>query len=368
MARFHNPTPVELDVPMGESSTEEVKGVDIMIEDDTSEELETESPTEELEITPDVEITLDEEKPEENENEYANNPYLLTINTLIDKGLFDAENVYEGFDESTEPSEEVLEKFIAHNMEIRERKALEEFLDSVSPLTQRILQYDLDSKGQSLDFFLKTLIEESNIKSLDPTNEYDREKIVRMWYKDEDFTGEEIEEKIQDLKTAGLLEKEANRLKPKLDARAEAIAKQQEESQRNLAQIENQRRQIFYSRVEDEIKSGKIDDIPVSKEDATKIIQLLLAEEVTVKAGGREMKMSALEAEVFKHKYSNNGDIKLLLKTAYLLTNPDKFYKYYAEKATTKEVNNFITNHKYGIKKSVQQPADKKVVPWNRPN
>lgn len=376
MKGFNNPTPITLDF-----SAEEVEVQDGQLDLAFEPEVELEEPEEveevitEEPITPTtpkeeekvVDLSFEEEKEKQPEG-YEDNPYLKVINTFFDKGIFDPENVYEGFSDDTEPSEEVLEKFIEHNFQLRDQKTLEEFVETISPKVQRILQFDLNSKGEEIDSFLRVLIEEDSIKSLDFTNEYDQEKIVRMWYK-ESFSNQEIDEKIEDLKTAGLLEKEATKLKPKLDAKAEEIAKNKEEGQKYLAQMENQRKQIFYQKVEDEIKKGNIDGIPVSKEDAERMINLLYAEDVVVRLPeGREIRMNGLEAEIFRHKYSNKGDIKLLLKAAYQLVNPEKFYNHFATSVKNKVTNEFVKNQKYNITKSTPTlPEKKEKVGWNRP-
>lgn len=378
---FSNPEPITIDVSFDDPIVPTTPGVDLIDEPEENQDDQNDqnNPNEQAPLvdtteseqeqkTNKTEITLEETEEEEG---YEDNLYLKIINQGFDTGLFDPDNLYEGFDYDTEPSEEVLQKFIEHNIKLKEEKAIEEFFGEISPLAQRILQYDLNSKGQGLDSFIKIVNEEHSIKSLDPTNEYDQEKIVRLWYNDEDFSASEIDEKIEDLKTAGLLNKEASRLKPKLDAKAEAIAKQEEESQKMLAQIENQRKQGFYQKVETEIKTGKVDGIPVGKEDAQAVLNLLFAEDVRIKLPeGREVKMNAFEAEIFKHKYSNKGDVKLLLKAALLLTNPDKFYKHFAQQVKTEQVNEFVKAQKYNITKSQAKPETKKEVkniPWNRP-
>lgn len=376
MSRFSNPEPVTIDFSIpAEASPTNINLVEL--------DEEIEKPLEEEKIEPeekkeDVAVAVDlgvEITPEEEENPYEDNPYLKVINKFFDTGLFDPENVYEGFSEETEPSEEVLEQFIQHNIKLRERQALEEFISNVSPLAQRILEFDLNSKGESTESYLRTLIEENNIKSLSVENEYDQEKIVRMWYQDEDWTQEEIEDKIQDLKNSSLLQKEANRVKPKLDARAEAIAKEQEEAQRMLKQIEVKRKEEFFNRVGDIIKTGKVNNMTIGREDAERIADLLFIDEVPVRLPeGKELKMPYLEAEIFKHKYSSKGDPNLLVQVAYLLSNPEKFYKQFANAAQTKEVNEFVKAQKYSIKtqsapviektkKEKKQPTN---VPWNR--
>lgn len=381
MSRFHNPVPVDIDFASVEQV--EVKGTGVDLIDDLisepEEELINPENPENSENSKDLEITdvvpTEEIVPveEEEEDNYEDNPYLKAINSLVERGVI--VEPYEGFTDDTEPTQEVLEKFLEHNLELRDNKVIEDFVGNISPLTQRILEFDLNSKGQNLEFYLKTLIEENNIKGLKVENEYDQEKIVRMWYTDEDYTPEEIEEKIQELKDTSLLAKEAGRLKPKLDVRAEAIAKEAEEAERMLKQIETRRKEDFFGRVEAIIKTGKVDNMVIGKEDAEKIMALLVLDNVPVKLPeGKELKMNYLEAEIFKHKYSSKGDPKLLVQVAYLLSNPDKFYQQFANMAKTKETNEFVKSQKYNIQSKSAPVVEKtksikketKQVPWNK--
>lgn len=372
MSRFHNPVPVDIDFSSVEQVEPKGTGVDLMDELDVTPEepinTEIEPEEQDVEIVPTEEIV-----PVEEEETYDDNIYLKTINNLVDKGVI--VEPYEGFTEDTEPTQDVLEKFLEHNLELRDNKVIEDFVGNISPLTQRILEFDLNSKGQNVEFYLKTLIEENNIKGLKVDNEYDQEKIVRMWYTDEDYTPDEIEEKIQELKDTSLLAKEAGRLKPKLDLRAEAIAKEEEEAQRMLKQIETRRKEDFFGRVEGIIKTGKVNNMVIGKEDAEKIMALLVLDNVPVKLPeGKELKMNYLEAEIFKHKYSSKGDPALLIQAAYLLANPDKFYQQFANAAKTKETNEFVKSQKYNIQSKSAPVVEKqktikketKQVPWNK--
>lgn len=377
MSRFSNPEPIDFTIPEGTKPTdinpltgESVEQVEQVTQIQDEEQL---NPVDVNNPPVDLSDEIVPTKPTESEDQdYETNPYLTTINNLVDKGII--VEPYEGFTEDTEPTQEVLLNFLEHNLEIRDRKVIEDFIGDISPLAQRILEYDLNSKGQNTESYLRTLIEENNIKSLNVENEYDQEKIMRLWLKDEDWTSDEIEEKIQDLKNSSLLQKEASRVKPKLDARAEAIAKEEEEAQRMLRQIETKRKEDFFNRVESIIKTGKVDNLTIGREDAEKIMSLLLVDDVPVRLPeGKELRMNYLEAEIFKHKYSSKGNPNLLIQVAYLLSNPEKFYKQFANAVQTKEVNEFVKSQKYNIQsKSApiveKEKKDKKPanVPWNK--
>lgn len=341
--KFNNPSPVELDIAFEVKEDEPVVNNGLDLPDTEEVEIKEEKEEKEETIEDIIPVAKEEEK-EEVVNDVGN-IFLSAINELTTAGII--EEAYEGFDPDVEPNTEVLKKLLEHNLELRDRKTLGEFVESVSPLTQRIISYDLN-KGENLEGFLRTIIEENNIKSLSVENEYDREKIVRMWYSDEDYTPEEIEEKIEELKASSLLEKEASRVKPKLDARAEAIAKQEEENQAALRKMELQREEQFFNKVEELVSTGKVGNINLSKETAQKVMTLLLLKDVKVRLPqGKEVKMNYLDAEIMRHKYSNQGDPALLIQAAYLLSDPEGFYKQFANAAKTEEVNKFTKEQKY---------------------
>ena len=165
------------------------------------------------------------------EPEETENGYLTLINKLTEAGIIEA--AYEDFDAEAEPDEEMLTKLLTHNQALAVEKEMEDFFSSLSDTTRRILEFDINSedKGQ-ITTYLQTLVEENNIKSLSIENEFDQEKILREWYRSEElYTQAEVDEKLSDLKDANLLEKEAKRIKPKLDLKAEEIAKVKEKEQ-----------------------------------------------------------------------------------------------------------------------------------------
>ena len=169
--KFSNPIPVELDIAFEVKEEEPVVNDGLDIPEEVEEEVEKEE-VQQIDIT--EEITPVEEEVVAPVSD--SNVFLDTINELTTAGII--EEAYEGFDPDVEPTPEILTKLLEHNLELRDRKTLGDFVESVSPLTQRILSYDLN-KGENLEGFLRTIIEENSIKSLKVENEYDREKSVR---------------------------------------------------------------------------------------------------------------------------------------------------------------------------------------------
>lgn len=269
------------------------------------------------------------------------------IDSLADRGFI--VEPYEGFQDD-EINEEALAKLLEHNLGKQIDAGILDFVNPLSDYTKRIIEFDINSKGKGVEQYLNTLIEEQNIKGLSVDNEYDQEKIVRQWYsRKENYTQSELEEKITELKDAGLLEKESKRIKPKLDDEAANIAKEKEEEQRQLRETENQVKEVYNKRVIDTLKTGKVGGITLNKEDAGSLYSILTGDETIEMTLPNKQKamMSPLDAHIFYNKYAKEGSLERLALAALLLTNPKKFEEEYSKKIETKVINTFVQEHKY---------------------
>jgi len=284
---------------------------------------------------------------EEEEVETDEKVYVTAINELVDLGYSE---VWEDFDENAPVTKETLTKFLEVNINKKVEESFDSFFTSLSDYSQRLIKYDVNAKGENVDQFLRTLVEENQIKSLNAENEYDQEKILRQWYKNEDkFTSEEIDEKISELKDAGLMEKEAKRIKPKLDLEAENIARQKEEEQKNLRELEKKVSEDYTQRVINVLKEGQIKGVKLNKEDLSQVYSFLTNDEMEVTIhGGKKVTMTPLEAIIFFNKYDKKGSLENLALATLLLTNPEKFEDVYTKRAVTQVTNEVVKD----IKKS----------------
>lgn len=372
MTNFNNPIPVSPDALTdvlsfsafaGNDNTDEIsektdslfpeivdKSED-KVKEEESEEVEnseqTEDSEEDKETKDDKGLELDLEQKDKKDNEPPISEIGNIIDSLAEQGLI--VEPYEGFDQD-EVNVETLGKLLAHNFERLQEDSIVEYLSPLSEETKRLIEFDFNAKGKGVKEYLSTLIEEQNIKNLSIDNEYDQEKIVRQWYsRKEGYTQAEMEEKITELKDAGLLEKESKRLKPKLDDEAANIAKEKEEEQRQLRETETKVREVYNKRVIDTLKGGKIGGISLSKEEAGNLYSVLTGDEtieMTLPNNQKAM-MSPLEAHIFFNKYAKEGSLERLALATLLLTNPAKFEKEYSKKIETKVANTFMKEHKY---------------------
>lgn len=275
---------------------------------------------------------------------------ISAVNILADKFKEEGSDfeVYEGFDENAELTPEIFTKLVNHNFNKKLDESFDSFFGGLSENTQRVIQFDINSKGKDVDGFLRTLVETQSIKSLDVENEYDQEKILRQWFKSkEDLNNTEIEERIKDLKEASLLEKEAKRIKPKLDNEAEKIAKQKETEQQNIRQIEQQVSSEYNNKLVKTLEKGEVGGIKLTKEELSTVYSFMSNDEMKLKTHKGEVSMNPLEAIIFYHKYDPKGSVERLALATLQLTNPEKFDEYYLKKAETKLTKEFTKDHKF---------------------
>lgn len=310
-------------------------------------------------ITSDDDIDTDkdnDEKPEpvEGEEPVVQKPveqqddvdYLAVINLLSDIGVI--KEAYDGFDDSLDASPEMLQKLLEHNFAKRDNETIEAFFNDLSPTTQDLISIDINGGETAVTNYLSTLSKKAELESYDVENEYDQEAIVLKWYQDKDsFTEQEALDRVSELKDAGLLEKEAKRLAPKLQAEQEKRIKSEQQKLDQVKQQEKALSEGYQKNLLNYLSGGKIGDIKLSKDEASQIYSYLSDDKYTVKTHTGQTKMTALEAVIYANKYTDKGNIENLALATLLLVNPAKFDEYYDRKATTKVTTEFQKNHKY---------------------
>ncbi len=278
------------------------------------------------------------------------NEYVNIANSLADNIFGGNLKPYEGFDDTTEPTLEVISKLIAHNVDLAKDEAIQDFYtNDISPVTQRIIDFDLEAKDpDEILSFMRVLVEENNIKTLSLENEFDQEKIVRTWFQNENWTREEVDEKVADLKTAGLLSKEATRIKPKLDQKTEEVAKKKEEGIREMKAMEQTRRQNFLGKVQNTLKTQKIGEVALTTEETKRLTAIMDSNPISVSLpNGSKTEMPYLEALIAYNRFSEKGDVETLALAALLLSDRKSFDEKYKRMFENKVTNEFVKDHKY---------------------
>lgn len=325
-----------------ETKTQETKD-DTKVTDD--KKLSTEIEIADLDLGNPVDL-LDIPK-EEQAEEQVENPYVNVINTIYSEVFNEDMKPYEGFSDEEEPTMEMLVKLVNHNLELAKQESQIEFVSSLSPLAQRIVEMDINANSESeVKSLISSLLEEDNIKSLSVDNEFDQERIVRKWFSNENWTSQEVDEKVKELRDANLLQKEAQRIKPKLDAKAEEIAKKQEEAAKAMRDLEKRYDASYLDKIGTTLQ-GKVAGISLTKEEATKVYTLLDPQKRQFDIGDKKVEMTLLERYLLGYKYSQDADTEALTLAAHILLDKENFLNKLKKSVQTEETNRFIREKKY---------------------
>ena len=340
----------ELDFSLGEPNKDSKEPEKVITTDPTTPVIPAVPVIESQKSEEDTGISFDLEDKKEEENQPLVNEYVNVANSLADSIFGGNLKPFEGFDENEEPTLEVISKLIAHNIDLAKDEAIQDFYaNDISPITQRIIDFDLESRDPNeILSFMKGLVEEDKIKTLSLDNEFDQETIVRTWFQNENWTTVEVEEKISDLKTAGLLSKEATRIKPKLDQKAEEVARKKEEGVKEMKAVEQSRRQQFLGKVQTTLKSQKIGEVVLTAEETKRLTAIMDSNPIPVNLpNGSKTEMPYLEALIAYNRFSDKGDVETLALAALLLSDRKSFDEKYKRVIENKVTNEFVKDHKY---------------------
>lgn len=327
---------------------------------DDEEEVVIPDGTEGLISDSDPKVPVEGEGDDNEGDDVDDNPYVSKVNSLFSEGLItitteELDEVLGEYDEfGPEEQEKVLIASLRKAAQEKEEsfakakeEGIKELLESLDSVTKKGVEFSLSNpEPEEMRDFYKGLIYESDIKSLNPENIEDAEKILKEYYKDLGYKQEDIEEKISDLKQLNKLNKEAILVKPKLDAKAETIANRKLDEQKAIVDYEESRKVDLMKKINVIAKEGNIDGIPVTRETMDFLVAALAGQEYQVPIKGKKVDLNLAEAMILHHKHSPKGDLKLLMKALILLHNPSEFDKFYVKRVQTKETNRFIKEHR----------------------
>lgn len=252
-------------------------------------------------------------------------------------------------DEDQPLTKEMFDKLLEHNFNVVKEKTLEEAFSNISQELQNAIVFE--QQGGDIKDYINVLNVVKEIKSLDPTNTKDQILIVKEFYTDAGLNNEEIAEKIEDLKSANLLQKEATKLKPKLDSKAEQIAKEREDEQAAIAEMKNKADEYAANRITEKLVKG-FEDLKFNQLEATDLFNKVMVEQ-NFNYGNKIQKRTGVEYLIDFHKYSETGSPERLIKAMMILDPEGKFdsilEKNLKNKVTEKLINNKVadSNKKY---------------------
>lgn len=274
-----------------------------------------------------------------------------TIQALIDEELENVEDEYkndvlktllEGVntEEGVKSTKEDLKKIINNISNLKGHLNLLEETSSYSDDIKKAIIYE-KSGGTMSDYF-KTLSQKYNITSLDIEKESDQEQIIRYFYRDNDIlSSEEVDEKIEELKDLGLLQKEASKLKPKLDKKSAELADNIVKEQKLISDQKESLKKSTGLSLNKEMSSG-FKGVKLTSDEINQITHDLL-EEKEFTYGKNKQTKKVIEYLIDYNLYADKGDKKRSI-LAYMVLNPN-FDKKIEKIFNTKEINKFIEDH-----------------------
>lgn len=295
--------------------------------------------------------------------EFSNDSLIELTNSLSSKGLLD--ELPEGIDTENFTADEFI-KVLEHNFNKRnqatkaqtEEEVFSRVITSLSPQVQKLVEYEING-GEDVETILKTLVHTKELNELDLDDSSDQARIVREYYQSIGDTPEEVESRIQDLVEVGMLQKEASKVKPKLDKKAEEIATKKINDQKELVQYENQVRKQLESKVTNVLQKGNVNGIPLTKEASNFLLQGIVNDDIPITFKGKKMNVSLDQALVLHHKYSDKGNIENLMEALLLLQHPEIVKQHYDKKAVSKETDLFKREHSYSASVKTGKLIDK---------
>ena len=286
-------------------------------------------------------------------------------NFLSERGLI--KEVPQGIDLEAF-DEDAFVKTMEHNMELEKYAAWEQgvkeeqerIVGKLSPLAQKMLSYNLQNPNaddKEISSYLQSITENDFIQELDVESHSD--KIVRDYYKKVvGWSAKEVEDKVATLVASDTLKKEAELLKPKLSAHVGNIVKQKTEQAALIAEQTRLVNEQLGGKVNDLLRTGKINGIPLTRDEGSFIQTALLNNEVPVNLKGKKVEMGYAEALVLQQKYQGNLE-NLALGLLIIKNGPEAVEKFISKQARTKETEKFIKQNKFSNTKKKSVSVDK---------
>lgn len=109
--------------------------------------------------------------------------------------------------------------------------------------------------------------------------------------------------------------------------------------QKLIEQTEENRKKDLQNRTLKLFEKGKLGNIPITKEQAATLYQVIANEEVPVTIKGKKVLLPYSEALGFHNKFSEKGDLERYATSLMLLLFPEDFDKYYRIEAKNSEIS-----------------------------
>jgi hypothetical protein len=256
------------------------------------------------------------------------------------------------------------------NFQERENKIRQdtpkEFFEALPEELQYAAKYVADG-GTDLKALFRTLAEVGEIRSLDPSNEYDQAEIARQYLYATNFgSSEEIEAEIEDWSELGRIGQKAQQFKPKLDKMQEDIVNRQLAEQEYKKQQQAQQAKAYQDNVYNTLAVGELGGIKLDRKVQSQLYSGLVQPNYP-SISGKPTNLLGHLLEKYQFVEPNHG---LIAEALWLLSDPDSYRNKVrdqgAKQTVEKTVRQLKTEEARKMGSSIQDEPEQKRMPANR--
>jgi hypothetical protein len=229
-------------------------------------------------------------------------------------------------------------ELINANFEEREKAIREatpkEFFEALPEELRYAAEY-VAKGGNDLKGLFKVLAQTEEAKSLDPAKPSEAEEIVRNYLYATMSDDELVQEQIQEWLDAGIINKKAAQLKPKLDAMNEQIIRQKLDQQEKAREKQLEMKQAYLENIMETLKPGELNGVKID----SKRQKFLWDELTTTKYQSMTGKQTNLLGKLLEeHQFGEKKRYDLIAEALWLLSDPDDY-----KSQISKQVKNEVT-------------------------
>lgn len=320
-------------------------------------------------LTPDLSLeqvkdlqTPKEEKPEEKPEEKDGNDDTLlppepqeekkpqggnfdaAIKALVEKGVL---LPFEGKENIEEYSSDELQELIESNIDDLSKRAAEDDMNSLSPETKALLQYE-KSGGTDIKQMMMVIASAKNTYDFDISSKQGQRDIIRAYFQAKRVykTNESLERELNRLEDAGELEEKAQEFKPMLEEmQVEEVNRrlryQQEQKQKLMEQME-----LYNNSIRNTLSQADINGVNMPSKTKNMIYSGLTTNNYQLISGRK----SNLLYHLLEKKQFVEPDHALIAEVTWLLSDPEGY-----KNAVRDSVRNKLANETAEKIKSEQQ-------------
>ena len=266
------------------------------------------------------------------------------VDDLYNEGLI--QHLPEGINDI--PDMDTLKKVVTYAIKNRDaqttnnnRQSETQFMEMIQsklhPVLQELMTLNLNNKDLDIINVAKSIIQTQDISQLDNTDPQDQLKIVSRYLAEVKTDKDAVEDELELLRdNPTKLSERAQKYKPKLEQLILKKAQDQIDIQNLMKAQEGAQKTHLLERTQKILQTGNIFGVPINQELATWLTAASV-DDIQFNMNGKETMMPYFEALSHFHKYSKDGDPRVVLGAMLFMKDPNLFIES-LKKDSVKEV------------------------------